>query len=545
MCVLFFISFKMDGMEAGMENDDSGVLVDEPQAKQEKNILPALYVSSLQAFETAGYFDASYKRRYPTLAEPSKIVSLGSGRQIKIVPSMEYGYPNAVDLDYKRALFRIIDEIAEPVERVKADGTKKTHYHIPLPISAHTKTFIRYAGRSPKPRERKILNNFLHRNASTRMQGEFEDPKTRQFKRADVSLFSEVMTKGEKTSEGLETEQHRIWLTPYAQRLYYWHRTRREDISFHTQLANPISKVLIPYLDGGWFASFSAKGTAFTKSYDSLCEFLGIPAYKHFSRIKQQLDPAHEELKSMGYLHEWEYQPRGKRGQKKYNVSWMPADKWFDDVEARGSFFTRPIRVEEPKAEPVDPFPNTEPLHLEAPSEEQPALLPSEAEELVHLFYKHFYGSVPSAIPQKAVAQAESVLKDIGANQSQPFVEFAHQSATATKYEPAYFGGIVGYAPAFLAVQEARKEQKEQEQLHRAMEEATEQKTVAESERGEALLALLSDEERETLFAEVTQAFLERSPSFRKDLHGAIAQGKIRADVLERLTGTAPSPQTV
>ena len=72
-----------------------------------------------------------------------------------------------------------------------------------------------------------------------------------------------------------------------------------------------------------------------------------------------------------------------------------------------------------------------------------------------------------------------------------------------------------------------------------------EAKTVAESERGEALLALLSDEERETVFAKATQAFLERSPSFRKDLHGAIAQGKIRADVLERLTETTSSPQTV
>jgi len=529
---------------AGMENDVDGVAVERTPKKRGKSILPAFYVSTLQTFETAGYFDASYKRRYPTPVEPSKIVSLGDGRQIEIVPTQKYGYPNAVDLDYKRALFRIIDEIAEPVERVDADGTKKTHHRISLPIFAHTKTFIRYAGRYPNPRERKILNNFLHRNAATRMHGEFEDPKTREFKRADVSLFSEVMTKGEATDEGLETEQHRIWLTPYAIRLYYWHRTRREDIAFHTQLMNPISKVLLPYLDSGWFAAFSAKGTDFKKSYASLCKFLGIPAYKHFSRIKQQLDPAHEELKSMGYLYEWGYQERGERGQKQHSIRWMPADKWFDDAEARGTSFTRPIRSEEPKEEPVVPLPNTQPLLLEAPREEQPALFSSEAEELVNLFYRLFHGAASPNIPQKAVAQAETLIQTHGVKTAQYIVEFAHQKAPDTEYSPSVFGGILHYEPIALAVREARKQREEEkaQQSHREHDEVVE--AEAGEERDAELLANLPTDERETLFAEARRELLERFPSFNKDPDGFSAQGMMKNIVLSKIKGT-PSPLLV
>jgi len=511
--------------DAGMENEGSGVATDETPVKRAKNNLPAFYVSSLQTFETSGYFDASYKRRYPTEREPSKIVTLTDNRRIEIVPTQKYGYPNAVDLDYKRALFRIIDEIAEPTERLYADGTKKTHYHIPQPISAHTKTFIRYAGRSPNPRERKILNDFLHRNAATRMHGEFEDPKTREFKRADVSLFAEVMTKGENTDGGLETEQHRIWLTPYATRLYYWHRTRREDISFHTRLATPISKVLLPYLDGGWFAVFSNGGNRYTKSYATLCNFLSIAKYKYKSKILEKLDPSHDELRTLGYLEKWEY----KKNQKgEWSITWYPGDKWFDDVEERGMSFARPIRVEEP-------------LNLETPPAEQPALFPNEAEELVRLFYKLFHGVVPSIIPQKDVAQAETLIQNHGVKKAQYVVEFAHQKAPDTGYTPRVFAGILHYEPIAFAVLEAREQREEEHahQLRRTQEEAVEADT--EKQRDEELLAQLPTNERGTLFADATQELLQKSPSFKQNIDGSIAQSMIRSIVISKLRGT-PNP---
>ncbi|MSQ48544.1 MAG: hypothetical protein EXR78_09230 [Deltaproteobacteria bacterium] len=302
--------------------------------QKEKTVAPAtplapVYVSTLQSFETCGYFDASYKRRKPTEKKPSKVVQLGDGRKIEIIPTQKHGYPNAIDLDYKRALFHIIDEQAQWVERVNPDGTKTRHPQVHLPIHAQSKPFIRHAGRSPNPRERNILEEFLHRNSGTRMIGEFANPKTRQFARADVALFAQIITKGEQTKEGLDSECHHIWLTPFALREYYFLRTRQEDLTFHHQLANPISKVLYPYLDSGWFAALSNGGTAYTKSYRTLCEWIALTPHKYLSLIQQQLDPTHRELQALGYLERWEYL-RGKK--EEYSVRWYPGRKWFEDA---------------------------------------------------------------------------------------------------------------------------------------------------------------------------------------------------------------------
>jgi hypothetical protein len=303
--------------------------------KKENAVVQPFYVSSIQTFETCGYFTGTFRRSYPTREKPSKLVVLADNRAIKIVPTQEYGYPNAHDLDFKRALFRIIDEQAERVERVNPDGTRTYHYRVPTPLAVQSKTLIRYAGRSPKPRERKLLNEFLHRNAATRMHGEIEDPKTREFKLADVALFSEVITRGTKLKEGIEAESHLIFLTPFAIRCYYWHRTRQEDISFHNQLTQAYAKVIYPYLDSGWFASYSRGGrerTKYQKTYSSVCHLLDLSKYKFESDIRRHLDPGHEELNAAGYLARWEYY---QRADKEWVISWYPGSKWFLDKEAR------------------------------------------------------------------------------------------------------------------------------------------------------------------------------------------------------------------
>src|SRR6266446_347923 len=56
----------------------------------EKNELPTvqpLYVSSIQTFETCGYFTGAFKRSYPTKEKSSKLVSLSDNRHIEIIPT--------------------------------------------------------------------------------------------------------------------------------------------------------------------------------------------------------------------------------------------------------------------------------------------------------------------------------------------------------------------------------------------------------------------------------------------------------------------------
>jgi hypothetical protein len=497
-----------------MEQEEQGQKL-QVTKREEKN-LTALYVTSLQTFETCGYFDASFKRRYPTRENPSKVVTLGDGRTSKIVPTQEYGYPNAVDLDYKRALFRLIDEQARTVERINSDGTKSYHHQVVQPLRAQTKPFIRYAGRSPHPRERKILNDFLHRNAATRMHGEFEDPKTRQFKRADVALFSQVITKGENTTDGIDSEHHLIWLTPFALRLYYWHRTRPEDITFHNQLANPISKVLCPYLDSGWFASYSNGGKAYTKSYLTLCHFLSIPPYKYLARIRQQLDPTHEELKALGYLDRWEYR---QRPNGEWVVTWYPGWKWFEDAKARGYEFV-PKQLDTtkpPAANEQQPPPNT------------------DADELLRHFYKIFHDIEKPTPAPKETAQAASLIEQHGLEKARYVVEFSHRVAPKTNYQPRTFSGIVHYEAEAIADYENHQKIEEHRQQEHAQQLEQERSEAEAAQQAEALLAQLPPEDYQRLYAETQAELFASNPIARKNPDGVITRSLIKQALYQRL----------
>lgn len=507
--------------------------------QQEKAVAPAtplapVYVSTLQSFETCGYFDASYKRRKPTEKKSMKVVKLSDGRTVKIIPTVEYGYPNAIDLDYKRALFRIIDEQADWVERINPDGTKTRHPQVHLPIRAQAKPFIRYAGRIPHPNERKNLHDFLHRCRATTMLGEFADPKTRQFARADVALFAQIITQGEQTKDGLESEYHHIWLTPFALREYYFLRTRQEDHIFHQQLANPISKVLYPYLDSGWFAALSNGGTAYTKAYATLCEWIALTQYKTESEIKRQLDPTHRELHALGYLERWEY-VRGKK--EGYSVRWYPGRKWFADAKARGAEFTPPPLL-------TDPHPAVPPPRLTTPNPGPPPSLSSppttspEAEALVRFFYTTFHGFAPATVAPRELTQAHQVIAAHGLACARYVVEYAHHTAMATKYQPQTFGGLLSFVPQAVADYAKRQAALLHQQQARAREEEQARQEEAQHRADEAVLAQLAPADYARLYAEVQAKVYAETPFFRQLGDGALSRSLIRHALVQHLRAT-------
>jgi hypothetical protein len=73
---------------------------------------------------------------------------------------------------------------------------------------------------------------------------------------------------------------------------------RPVDLAFHHRLRKPIAKSLYPLLETGWYA---AGGRAYEKRYGALChDFLLCQAH-YLSKLKTQLEPAHEELKREGF----------------------------------------------------------------------------------------------------------------------------------------------------------------------------------------------------------------------------------------------------
>jgi hypothetical protein len=299
--------------------------------KKEGKVVVAEYVAAELNLESIGYFSAGYNRKYPDQERKSKLVLLNNDRLVKIIPNVEYGFPNCIDLDYYRAFLKICDERVKLVHRTK-DGKVTMHPHLPVPIGFHSREIIRKAGREWGGRDLQSVREWIKRSTSTVIEGGVYRART---KGIDTEfggpLFTQFVLVGDQLRNGAVAEMNYIWPAPWFLSNFYYRYTRPVDLAFHQRLKTPIAKTLYPILDSGWYA---AQGSAYAKRYEDLCSILYIEPQKHLSRVQQQLDPAHEDLKREQFVESWEY-GRDEHGNWSGVIRWLPGAKWFQDQESR------------------------------------------------------------------------------------------------------------------------------------------------------------------------------------------------------------------
>jgi len=301
------------------------------EERGEKNRLyfPDEYVAAEQNIETIGYFSAGYKRRYPKEPNEAKEVSIGPDRRVRIVPST-YGYPNSEDQDYYRGFLKICSVKARLAER-KREGQITRHPHLALPIGFSTNQLLRYANKGDNARNRQAVRNWIKRSTATTIEGGLYQAKTKFVNQEfGGQLFSQYVLVGEKMRNGRQADMNYVWPAAWFLSNFYFHYYRRVDLAFHQRLSKPIAKALYPLLETGWFAS----GGSFSKRYADLCAHLFIQLQVHLSLVKQQLDPAHEELQREHFLETWEYILDAGE-QWTGVIRWWPGKKWRDDQETR------------------------------------------------------------------------------------------------------------------------------------------------------------------------------------------------------------------
>jgi hypothetical protein len=317
-----------EAMRAGHSRQKSGEKSASPKAESAL----AFYVPAEHNIEVIGYFSAGYKRRYAQSPE-AKVVNLsdrdtGLERQIKIIASSLYGYPNSTDLDFYRAFLRICDEHITMVPREHAPGHRVLHPQFKkIPISFTTNQLIRYTGTPRTGLRWKEANDFLKRLALTGIDGHIYKAGERRFVNMTTTLFREVYVRGEKLRNGRMADMNYIVPGPWFISNFYYFYFHRVDIALHQRLQSAIAKSLLPILNVGWYA---ARGQSYAKSYDTLCDLLFIPDQHHLSWVKKQLDAAHEELHQEKFLARWEYESK-EGGEWARVIRWWPGEKWYFD----------------------------------------------------------------------------------------------------------------------------------------------------------------------------------------------------------------------
>ena len=126
----------------------------------------------------------------------------------------------------------------------------------------------------------------------------------------------------------------------------------------------------------------------------------------------------------------------------------------------------------------------------------------SEAEEIVKYFYERFHDAKKVNLSPKALEQAAALITDYGYDQARNIIDFSHEAAKETDYNPQTFGGILQYSSRAMAEYdqkiEAKKDHHELELKRQEKEsQEREQKEVEEEELNQFYESLSAEEQEE------------------------------------------------
>jgi hypothetical protein len=304
-----------------------------PQAPDATTTAPSLlfpaaladYIPAEVFLENMGFFTPSSKTIRGIYLKEKKVAEKtdpdGTKRVITVEISANHrlGLPITSDLDYYRAFLKIFYETLE----------RSAQFH--LPIATPTLKLLQYAGKSPSKITWREVKDWLERMTGTLIKGAVFRAKIGDYEEAFLgTVFSQVVMTGQRLRNGTLADTNYVWPAPWFLANYLRGYTRRIDLDFHKRLRKPIAKALYPLLETGWYAS---DGQPYKKSYRALCAEFLLTRHQPISLVKQQLDPAHQELQAEGFLGKHAYK-KGLDGHDWVILYW-PGEKFFHDQAAR------------------------------------------------------------------------------------------------------------------------------------------------------------------------------------------------------------------
>jgi hypothetical protein len=202
------------------------------------------------------------------------------------------GLPNTADLDKYLAFQLVVADL------------KKKHGVLTNPIGFTTYQLLRLLGLKPTGKRYAEVDQWLDRMAGTliKSEGAVYFAKTKRYMKDRFHVFEKVYTVGEEMPDGRKAEQNYVFLSDWQLENLNHGYVLPIALESYQQLKTDIAKNLVPmfYI---WFYSCRRP---FQKRYQDLCQHMNLRVWSHFSRAKEQFSPALSELKSIGYLSDWE-----------------------------------------------------------------------------------------------------------------------------------------------------------------------------------------------------------------------------------------------
>jgi hypothetical protein len=273
-----------------------------------------------------GFFTPSHKR---ISGVTQKVIALSrevNGRRVEaratILPSAQYGLPTTADQDTYLAIVKL------------ATDMHRKYGKVTNPIGFTSAELLRIQGKScVSGYHYKELHEQLMRikTATILSEGAVYFAGRKVWAKDAFNVITRLVLLGTEMEDGKTADRHYVWFSDWQLENINNNYLLPIDYEAYKQLKNHTAKILVPLLQIWLYASRDAG--CFEKRYEEFCQFLNIRVYEHPSKIKEKLGPSLDELKTHGYLSNWQVE-RTSDGAG-YKIILYHGEKFHRDLQAR------------------------------------------------------------------------------------------------------------------------------------------------------------------------------------------------------------------
>ncbi|MBA7492004.1 hypothetical protein ES702_02553 [subsurface metagenome] len=211
----------------------------------------------------------------------------------------KYGYPGFFDRNIHKVIEQIITQTLRKNGKVKNPIVLGSLYNLCKRMGINN-----YGGS-----EYKEIKRALERIKATTIKsiGTFYSKEGKQWIDDTFSLYDRIVFKGKKLPNGEIADSNYLFLGSwYLQSLNSFY-IKPIDYNYLQNLKRKIASRLYEILGVKFYGLRNKRQDFICYRYSKLCQLLPITPFKQISRAKQQLDPAHKELRDTEFLFNYEW----------------------------------------------------------------------------------------------------------------------------------------------------------------------------------------------------------------------------------------------
>jgi hypothetical protein len=284
----------------------------------------------------------------------------------------KYGYPGPFDRQVHRAIEQIITRELGRRGRIENPLALGSLYDLCQRMGKKASRDGRYSGRVYK-----AIKQALERIAATTIKSgsTFYHKGKRRWTSEIFHLYDAAVFRGKELEDGRIADTNYLYLSDlYLQSLNSFY-VKPLDYQYQRTLRSPIASRLYEILGVKFYGVRDRRQAQVCFRYSTLTQLLPVEQHQYLARAKQQLNPAHEELISTGFLAACEWSE--PQGDGDWLIYYRPGERAKEEI--RRARAERPLTSDGQEGLPGI----TEQFEPELPTEKAAERLSGEEEDLI------------------------------------------------------------------------------------------------------------------------------------------------------------------